>query len=129
MFKFAIAALAGVGAVAASAAQDPMKVYYGNSWDVTEKDGARTILIEPDGTFQITLPGGKAFQGKWDRAGKLVCFRVASDAACFRDILGRKVGQAWTGREEGHSDDYKAIIKAGRAAHADHAGHDHAGHH
>lgn len=115
-----MALLLAVSAPAFAIENDPMTAYYSNTWHVTEADGTRRILVNADGTFAIHLPSGKAFAGNWDLAEKRVCFRVGADAACFIDIAGRTLGETWVGREEGHEDDYRASLVAGRA-HLDHA--------
>jgi len=111
--------LLAASAPAFAAEKDPMTAYYSNTWQVTEADGMRRILVNADGTFAIHLPSGKAFAGNWDRADKRVCFRVGADAACFSDITGRILGEAWVGREDGHEDEYRGSLVAGRT-HLDH---------
>jgi hypothetical protein len=62
-------------------ASDPFANYYENTVTVTNASGARTVLINADGSYSQTLPDGTTANGTWKLDGDKGCFMSGAEGA------------------------------------------------
>lgn len=88
---------------------------YSNTLLATNAKGETlSWLLEPDNTFKITGPDGKAVTGAWKIAGDKFCITPTGGAEdCFTYVLGKNVGDSWDVQNSA-GETVKVSIKAGR---------------
>lgn len=115
IFSVVVALFAFTGVALAS--DDSFASYYGNTVTVTNAKGARTVLIDKDGTYTQKLADGTVATGKWKVDGGSGCFvgdNAAPDAKPYCvPATAHAVGDTWDlTAPDGTAE--KATLTAGR---------------
>lgn len=101
----------------AAAAGDPFANYYDNTVVVANANGARSVLINKDGTYSQKLPDGKTTTGKWTMNGDKGCFTVDNPPPEAKPYCvaaeAHNVGDSWDLTAPNGTAE-KATLKAGR---------------
>ena len=94
--RLVISLMVAMFAMTGAALADPFATFYGNTVSIENPAGARSVLINDDGSYSQVLPDGTSAEGTWSVDGANACFATGPDTAPYCvEAVSRNIGDTW----------------------------------